>query len=245
MSELTKAQEKYFEDSLMRDINNNLLVCYHGRRHDIDTFDKASLEKSRDEGFLGKGFYFSTDEKYCNEYGKYKYACYLNITNPLIISDLDYSEIEDIMDYMKEHHPDYGKAGGPPRLDYLNNSERDDVLTSDDFTKETFLLGFWKDYSQQLTEYAKEKGYDGILIDTPLGGDVFELVVFEPNQIKSIDNLYPTKSDNFKDNSQEYLKENMGKMSFDEQVEVSKYVAEKQAKQNNKNKDKQKGKDGR
>jgi hypothetical protein len=83
--------------------------------------------------------------------------------------------------------------------------------------------GMLQEYSQQISDYAKENGFDGIVAS---GVGSIEIVVFDPNQIKEINNLYPTKSDNFKDNSKEYLKENMGKMSIEEQKEVSRYIKE-------------------
>lgn len=224
MQELTNAQREYFKDSQMRNSNGELITCYHCTSHDFDVFDKSKIGEGRDVGFLGKGFYFTTDDSYCNEYGDNKYECYINIKNPLVINDTDYIEIMDIMDYLKENHPDYGKPGGP--IELAMDADDDTIaLTPEDFNGPTFFLGLWQDYSKQLTDYAKENGYDGILADPPGTGDVFEIVVFEPNQIKSIDNLYPTKSNNFKDNSREYLKEN--NPSFDERKEISKAIKEK------------------
>ena len=54
-------------------------------------------------------------------------------------------------------------------------------------------------------------------------------VVFEPNAIKSIDNLYPTKDTNFKDNSAEYLISNADKLSLSERREIARHVKELKA----------------
>lgn len=58
--------------------------------------------------------------------------------------------------------------------------------------------------------------YDYVYND--LGFDVY--VCIEPNQIKSVDNLYPTKSDNFKDNSKEYFKDKP--MTLEDKINMAK-----------------------
>ena len=37
------------------------MTAYHGTDADFDAFDAAKIGSSTDEGFLGRGFYFSTD----------------------------------------------------------------------------------------------------------------------------------------------------------------------------------------
>jgi hypothetical protein len=225
MQDLTEAQQKYFKGTQMKDANGSLLVCYHRTNHDFDAFDKSKIGTGRDIGFLGQGFYFTTDAKYSEEYGRNQYTCYLNIQKPFIINKADYQEIVDIMNYLRERHPDYGKPNGPIEL-ALQPSEEQHELTPKEFNGGFFFAGMWQAYSIQLTEYVKSHGYDGIIIDTPSSGNVFEIVVFEPNQIKAIDNLYPTKSDNFKDNSKEYLKENNKNLSLAERYVLATYIKE-------------------
>ena len=227
---LTKAQEEYFRDSKMRDERGDLIKCYHCTSHDFDAFDKSKIGEGRDVGFLGKGFYFTTDDKYGDVYGTIKYECYIDMKNPFVINDLnankfeDYLKITEIMDYLQDNHPEYGEIDGPKELILEMDDTDANVLSPYDFNGETFLLGFWQDYSKQITEWAKENGYDGILVDQPRSGDVFEIVVFEPNQIKLTDNLFPTRADNFKDNSREYLKENFEKISEKERAELIKHM---------------------
>lgn len=231
MQELTKAQQEYFKNTKMRDKKGSLLVCYHCTAHDFDAFDKSKIGVGNDVGFLGRGFYFTTDTNYSNEYGSNKYECYINMKNPFIISDLDsnnfadYLQIVEIMEYLQENHPEYGEPGGPKEL-VLEMDDDPDTLSPSDFNKETFLLGFWQEYSQQITDYARENGYDGIIVDPPSAGDVFEIVVFEPNQIKLTTNLYPTKSDNFKDNSKEYLNQHLKDMTVEECCKLSKHISD-------------------
>ena len=97
-------------------------------------------------------------------------------------------------------------------------------MTPKEFSGGFFFAGMWQAYSQQLTDYIKSRGYDGILIDAPDKGDIFEIVVFEPNQIKSISNLYPTHDDNFVNNSRTYLKEHLHELTAEETMRLAKYI---------------------
>lgn len=235
MQRLTKAQEDYFKDSLIRDKNKNLMVCHHLTDAEFDAFDKDKI--GGHNAFYGKGFYFSTSDKYDESFGEkfkgcfgqHRLECYIDMKNPLVIGDIDCFEAEEIMEYMRDNHPDYGKPGGPFEIAIspheINDDSEELQLTPLHWNQEIFKLGAWAAYSEQLTNYAKENGYDGI-IQAPIGTGPVEIVVFEPNQIKAIDNLYPTKSDNFKDNSREYLNEHLKDMSVDECCKVSKHISE-------------------
>lgn len=232
MQRLTQAQHEYFQNTCMKTKDDTMLVCYHRTNHEFDTFDKSKIGTSKDIGWLGQGFYFTTDNNYSKEYGENEYKCYLNITNPFIINQATYEEKVEIMDYLRANHPNYGKENGPIEL-ALQPSEEQHELTPKEFNGGFFFAGMWQDYSAQFTEYVKSKGYDGILMDTPESGVVFEIVVFEPNQIKLTTNLYPTKDDNFVDNSREYLRENWGKLSNQERTEIAKLIAQQTKKQIN------------
>ena len=235
MQELTRAQEEYFKGSAIRGKDGQLMVCYHLTNAEFDTFDKDKI--GGHNAFYGKGFYFSTSDKYDESFGEQfkgcfgqnQLECYIDMKNPLVIGDIDIFEIEEIMEYMRDNHPKYGQPDGPfeiaisPRE--INEDSEELQLTPLHWNQEIFKLGAWADYKEQLTNYAKENGYDGI-IQAPLGSGPVEIVVFEPNQIKSIDNLYPTKSDNFRDNSREYLNKNLKNMTIEECCKLSKHISD-------------------
>lgn len=243
MQELTKAQQDYFKDSRVRGSDGKLIVCYHNTANEFDAFDKSKINCAHNT-FYGRGFYFSTSDKYDETFGeKYKgcfgeikHECYINMKNPLVIDDVDILEAMDILEYLRDNHPDYGKPDGPPLIaidisEYPDDNEY--KLIPEAFRSEIFFYGAWKDYADQLTAYAKENGYDGI-IQQPLGlNQPTEIVVFEPNQIKLVSNLYPTQSDNFKDNSNEYLQN--PDLSFEERAEIARTIKE-YVKQNNEDK---------
>ena len=240
MRELTKAQQEYFKDSQIRDMNGNLVICYHLTNAEFDAFDKEKI--GGHNAFYGTGFYFSTSDKYDEtfgekfkgSFGQNKLECYIDMKNPLVIGDLDFFEVEEIMEYMRDNHPDYGKEGGPFEIatDPKDYPKSDDEykLTPEHWCPEIFKLGAWSCYKEQLTQYAKENGYDGIL-QAPIGSGPVEVIVFEPNQIKAIDNLYPTQSDNFRDNSRDYLEEHLKDMSLNECLQVTKHIKEQERQQ--------------
>lgn len=80
--------------------------------------------------------------------------------------------------------------------------------------------------------FMKMAGYDAIDHNC-------ELIVFNPNQIKMIDNLYPTNSDNFRDNSEEYLQQNRSNLTLPEQKEIAKHIKERSKQERSCNKNKQ------
>ena len=118
------------------------------------------------------------------------------------------------------------------------------IYDESDLTAHNFHYGYWNEFSSQLTEWAIDNGYDGILSESNENSKVREIVVFEPNQIKDVNNLYPTKSDNFRDNSKEYLKENKN-ISFDERCEIAKYIKEQECKQHHQEREAHKNKEER
>lgn len=58
-TQLTKEQTEFFKDSKVRDKDGNLLKMYHGTFAEFTTFD---IEKTSDDAYYGKGFYFTSDE---------------------------------------------------------------------------------------------------------------------------------------------------------------------------------------
>lgn len=91
-------------------------------------------------------------------YGTKQMPVYLKIDNPFVIND--FKTIEEI-------------------ADYLDVSEFNFRLDSDG------LIHFAQDQINQITSHIKEKGHDGIIMRS---GDWSEYVVFEPEQIKSVNN---------------------------------------------------------
>ena len=150
--------------------------------------------------------------------------------------------IEDLMD----SHILMEMKGYNEFLDVIDERGLSDYIEGEylelrDLTGDNFHHGEWNAFSALLTEWAENNGYDGILSEEGgLDKHIREIVVFEPNQIKSVDNLYPTKSDNFRDNSREYLKEHLKDMSFDECMKLTKHIKEQEKQEKSKTLDKDK-----
>lgn len=133
---------------------------------------------------------------------------------------------DDFVKYLKEEHAydgefreliekyerdeiDFYEEIDGVSLDKLqHDAERnDEIITPYNITFNHLHRGLLDGYSEQISDYAKSNGFDGIISDG-LPGELnqpTEIVVFEPEQIKAVDNQYPTKSPNFKDNKEEYF----------------------------------------
>lgn len=156
---LNDAFWKWFGNSKVVNNQGKPLVVYHGTNTDFNTFDKSFINSHEKRGdFLGEGFYFHKKKEIAANYGNNIIACYLRIENPLIINSEDEA---------KNFRERFGfidfKGIKLPR--YFKNTD----LTNTS--------------PKYISEKVKEFGYDG-LIDNLYG----QYAVFEPNQIKSINN---------------------------------------------------------
>ena len=78
---LSEGQQKYFEKSVIRDENGNLLLVRHGTKDAFTVFNPIGKggQNGTAEGF---GIYFSDDIEVTNKYGDIQLEGYLNITKP-------------------------------------------------------------------------------------------------------------------------------------------------------------------
>lgn len=183
--ELTKEQQEYFKDSKVRDENGNLKVMYHGT-------------PNGDYTVFRDGTYFTESKDYADRYqspsassistGKVAsnpktFEVYLNIKKPFDISD---PEAKDI--YINE----YIKGGNAMGINpYMSDSEYAKIDTID-WTEGEDLREFLID---------NEYDYDGLILDEGADGGYGDevsyrgksYVVFNPEQIKNIDNTNPTE----------------------------------------------------
>lgn len=103
-NELSPKQQEYFNDSVVRDENGNLLVVYHGTTNDFTVFDKE---------LSNNAFFFTDDKLTAMSYYGFNSAqgktmnLYLNITNPRVIDVSNSWDKIDIGKTKKEHYTDY------------------------------------------------------------------------------------------------------------------------------------------
>lgn len=166
--ELTAEQAEFFKDSKVRDKDGNLLRVYHGTDAEFTVFDKRKIGSATDNGMWGRGFYFADNRK--TPYGTKTMEAYLDIRNPLILSDF---KTETNL------------------ADYLDIDES--ILTQD---YESGLFRPLNSYIAAFTSHVKENGHDGIFVTR--NDSMNEYVAFSPSQIKSIDNLNPTENEDIR-----------------------------------------------
>jgi hypothetical protein len=149
----------WFGNSKIVDSSNKPLVVYHGTNSDIESFSDIKKGSSTDPGIRGRGFYFSTNIKSSQSYGKNLYKVYLKVVNPFdLLSFNSLDEIADILEIDPSIIHDRGIKGSP-----------------------YYSISIYPEFSGIFSGSVREKGFDGILHGQ-------EIVVFKPNQIKSIDN---------------------------------------------------------
>lgn len=194
--QLSKGQVEYFKDSKVRDENGNLITVFHGTPNgEFTVFDKNKIGSITDtaveNGDFGNGFYFTPVREGAESYatgenGKVVEA-YVNLKNPLrldLVSKID----SEITKYMKENGKNvlsmtdeefqqiYDKFGMTEEQ-YEQASELLDDLNNNDY----------------ISTDIQSLGYDGVI-----SPGMEQIVAFEPNQIKNIDNLNPTENDDIR-----------------------------------------------
>lgn len=77
-------------------------ICYHGTDEtEITELDKSKIQKDyrdgADSGYLGWGFYLTTDYDYASEYGDNILEFFVNLKNPFILgeTEIDFNELVD------------------------------------------------------------------------------------------------------------------------------------------------------
>lgn len=183
-SELTKAQQEYFQDSKVLDGQGRLKVMYRGGSGDFTVFDR---KKSSYSNLYGRGFYFTDSEAHARQYGSAR-SFYLNITNPVPTAEttITRAQMRKFIKAVAENEDDFSFEN------YGYGATVDSVLKSV-YGKSDFAMLY--DVSQtaigdmvaavELFNEVNGTGFDGLILDT-------ETVAFRSNQIKNTDNLAPT-----------------------------------------------------
>ena len=184
---LTSEQEEYFKDSKVRDENGNLKVMYHGTsKGGFTSFDTYGSNY----GLMGTGSYFTDNKSVAESYtnkgkgnNKQVYESYLNITNPL---DMD----------AEGNAEEWAKAF--PDVDFPDSGTNEDFYRAVEEFYSDQMMPKWEAAEEIRDSIQFGMGYDGI---THIGGGRVNAdgerhqvyIAFEPEQIKNIDNIAPTK----------------------------------------------------
>lgn len=198
---LTKEQQEFFKDSKVRDSKGRLEVMYRGDSGDktINIFDK---NKSKKSNLYGTGFYFA-DENMAGIYGNVT-PYYLNIQRPLYVNK-DTHDItkEQFTNYIKEaiknedySFENYGNLTTQELIDKIYDGRSDFKIINDTVAT---AIGDYRD-AFEIFEKANGIKYDGIISNS-------QMVVFESNQIKNINNTKPTSNSDIRYSMQETKKD--------------------------------------
>jgi hypothetical protein len=210
-NELTTEQVEYFKDSKAKDDKGNLLVMYHGTREDFTVFEfgKSANYRQATSEFsahwfsdnLDNGKFYAGGEgikinlgtgQMVSTYGKVLNV-YLNVKNPIIVDMEDFDTIKTLVvpkEGRKYITPDY--------FDYQIRKHKDSLnkyAYSGEVQKALFNAIGHKVYEAKKTD----NPYDGVIFKNykdPKNGTV--VAVFESSQIKSVDNLHPTESNDIR-----------------------------------------------
>ena len=165
----------WFGDSKAVDSKGRPLVCFHATNSDaFQNFDKARIGTNQGS-VLGPGFYFSNCRYSSAEniYGnKTTFEVYLKIENPMTTEKLE-RQLDKIVrlfvsDNADQRVIDLQYPYIKPKLSYLP-------------TISDLLAGISEKRNIPYADLMKELGFDGVIYEE-------QLVVFEPNQIKSVEN---------------------------------------------------------
>lgn len=165
--ELSEEQRRYFQGSKITDADGRLLALYHG----TTAYGEITRFRRGRSGWLGPGIYLASRQadakRYADAMGEGNgqlYELYANVTNPLVVTEGN--PVPEIL------RAAYGRDSV-----YRSRSAKQgndaQIITTADIKK------------------LQSEGYDGIRWD--FGGST-EVSVFSPEQIKRVDNLTPSGS---------------------------------------------------
>ena len=203
---LSKEQQEYFKDSKVRDENGKLIVVFHGTNKKFNEFNSSVN-------------WFTDSQKYSEYYGreknkiqkalnlepkksKYTYKAYLNIEKPKILGNIDgyiqdYNMSKeqfgvDVKYFLKESNIPYNDFKNIVDTYNIGKNEYDQAYRIYDITN-----------SKEFRDYLISKGYDGIIANEK-GNTSY--AVFNSNQIKNIDNINPTSSEDIRFDKEQDIK---------------------------------------
>lgn len=180
---LSVGQQKYFANSKVRERDWTLKIVYHWTPNNFTVFDKGRIwANTKDYWYYWAWFYFTDFEGTAQTYVDYHkkwmgsegqiMKWYMNIEKPFKRSEINTKEKYDQI--MKEM----------PELKGILRFDGHMLREFSEFTKER---------SKQFSEILQKHWYDWIIVR-----DWQEIIAFDSNQFKNIDNLNPTKNEDIR-----------------------------------------------
>jgi hypothetical protein len=193
--QLTKEQQEFFKDSVVRDENGNLLTVYHGTDADFTVF-----EANKDT--TGEKYYFAASRTWVkNLFKEEKYHApknimrvYLNIKNPLDLRSAPYvmtgNEWIDYFDSIgvpiSKQFREFWSHPSKNKISFGSGKARGNITP--------WHIFMFDGISGGLRDTLASMGYDGLVIYDKVFGkaDNTAYVAFHQNQIKLTSNKKPT-----------------------------------------------------
>ena len=231
--ELTKEQQNFYKDasSKAKDSKGELLNLYHTTPNQFTIFDKSKIGNNTAYANTAFGFFVTPNKNFSTRFGDINEKglssntmnLYTNakniITHPF--NALDKYQGEELDNIVREYNEAvYPEVG----LKYLEEllaeiRETDPNATLYDAYMAAVFDGDAFENAEEERRILEEKGYDGVefvegfeneLVEGSTSNEpVVSLAIFNPNQIKSIDNLNPTENEDIR-----YSKQNASWQQF-------------------------------
>lgn len=211
---LSKGQQEYFKNSKIRDEKGNLKIMYHGTSKDFTVFDN---KKSNFNSLI----FFSESPVFSLEYslgthGEYDNKGEYYINGKILDYDWEDNLIKPKNEYLEK--TDWERNIYPVYLNveklfdgFKNETEK---LNFENYLKEKYGMEGYalEDFieavdsknefdakeDEKFVLWAYNNGYDGIAVYESDSNDQRNIAVFNSNQIKSINNLNPSKSEDIR-----------------------------------------------
>ena len=171
--------------SKVLDENGEPLVVYHGTKNN---FNKFSLEytatNSGNLGFLGRGFYFATNQKDAKNYGEIVKSCFLKALKALDLRNMEYKELAFLLPNLKMKN---GKAWKDAFIEVDNIKSQIKSIEIEDLKNGFFNVhyeynGNWgMIFRRTIHQIESDKGLN-VIVD--------RLIEEDPNNIGAIGNYF-------------------------------------------------------
>ena len=195
---ISQEQENFFKHSIVRDNKGNLLACFHGTHYfGFSDFDPAGM----DRGFswftpdYGYAYAYVYEDDY-DEQESGVYRCYLNITNPFIIGDVEkpISNNDDAFRQLEyKELPEEGFSNEFKELAKKVKMTPHDLVCAIKYIDDDLIYAITR--SKEFADIILKLGYDGLVTKEYKGkSDCYAVPYTMPFNIKKCNNYKPTKS---------------------------------------------------
>lgn len=225
-STLSKAQREFFKNSKFTDKDGHLLTLYHQTAAEFTVFDTSLKGAGQHDYLTPFGIFMKPSSKNIGLNGDIQMALYANVTNPIeftdraalesylretagfgkeidgiINLDAEYKAKSDTAEnrYMELATKAYKDPENQILQSQLSAAEREWSSIIDEwgtaFDKRSAAL------KERVNKHFRNTQYDGIILQKDGGGfgrSTAAYIAFEPNQVKSVSNAKPTKSNDIR-----------------------------------------------